>query len=102
MPETALESIRDRYADLFILAGDKAEFERLIEAVDNAVNTSISDDVGVIAKFMALTNAEKTIDSFADFYRRYIQPTVVNNLSEDLRWVLEKVRETATILWLEG
>ncbi|MEM4286565.1 MAG: hypothetical protein QXL65_02140 [Candidatus Caldarchaeum sp.] len=50
---------------------------------------------------MTFSDVEKSIDSSADFYRRYIPPTVVNNLAEDLRWVLEKAREIAILIWLE-
>jgi len=51
---------------------------------------------------MVLSDAERAVEVFADFYRRCIPPTIVNNLAEDLKWVVEKARETATVLWLEG
>ncbi|MEM3095433.1 MAG: hypothetical protein QXV62_00350, partial [Nitrososphaerota archaeon] len=77
-------------------------FERVLGVVDNAVNSAVSDDTGVLAKLMVLSDAEGAVEIFAGFYRKHIPPTVVNNLAEDLRWILQKARETATILWLEG
>ncbi|MEM2484332.1 MAG: hypothetical protein QXR26_03610 [Candidatus Caldarchaeum sp.] len=56
----------------------------------------------MIGKLIVLSDAEKAVDAFANFYRRILPPTIVNNLSEDLKWVLNKARETATILWLQG
>ncbi|MEM0441510.1 MAG: hypothetical protein QXS50_05040 [Candidatus Caldarchaeum sp.] len=100
MSKTSLEHIVNRYTEFFESPGDRMEFEKVVEVVDNAVNTAVSNDVGVIGKFIVFSDAEKSIESFADF-RRYIPATVVNNLAEDLRWVLAKARETATILWME-
>ncbi|MEM0482495.1 MAG: hypothetical protein QXM16_06395 [Nitrososphaerota archaeon] len=97
-----LQHIRERYADFFTTFAERADFERVLEVVDNAVNTAFSDDTGVLAKLMVLSYAERAVEAFVDFYRKHIPPTVVNNLAEDLRWVVERARETATVLWLEG
>ncbi|MEM1976150.1 MAG: hypothetical protein QW074_08720 [Candidatus Caldarchaeum sp.] len=101
MSKTSLEKIRDRYADFFELPGDRMVFEKIVELIDNMVDTAVSD-IGVITKLMVLSDAERAVEVFADFYRRCIPPTIVNNLAEDLKWVVEKARETATVLWLEG
>ncbi|MEM3095498.1 MAG: hypothetical protein QXV62_00680 [Nitrososphaerota archaeon] len=101
MAETALQYIWERYAEFFGFPGDGMGFERVLGVVDNAVNTALSNDVGVIARLMTLSDAERAVEAFTDFHRRYIPATVVNNLAEDLRWILQKARETATILWLE-
>ncbi|MEM1980905.1 MAG: hypothetical protein QW137_09945 [Candidatus Caldarchaeum sp.] len=58
--------------------------------------------MSIITKLVSLTDADSAVNAFADFYRKHIPPTVVNNLSEDLKWILNKARETATVLWLEG
>ncbi|MEM2832376.1 MAG: hypothetical protein QXT16_06995 [Candidatus Caldarchaeum sp.] len=102
MSETAVEKIRNRYADFFTTFAERTDFQRVLEIVDNATNTAVSDDVAVIGKLIVLSDAERAVDAFADFYRRILPPTIVNNLSEDLKWVLNKARETATVLWLEG
>ncbi|MEM3122664.1 MAG: hypothetical protein QW756_01105 [Nitrososphaerota archaeon] len=102
MAETALQYIWERYADLFITFAERTDFERVLGVVDNAVNSAVSDDTGVLAKLMVLSDVEEGIKAFADFYKKHIPANVVNNLAEDLRWVVEKARETATVLWLEG
>ncbi|MEM4374957.1 MAG: hypothetical protein QXI97_08205 [Nitrososphaerota archaeon] len=102
MAETTLQYIWERYADLFITFAERTDFERVLGVVDNAVNSAVSDDTGVLAKLMVLSDAEEGIKAFADFYRKHIPPTVVNNLAEDLRWLINKGRETTTILWLEA
>lgn len=102
MSKTSLEHIVNRYTEFFESPGDRMEFEKVVEVVDNAVNTAVSNDVGVIGKFIVFSDAEKDIEAFADFYRRYIPTPVVNNLAADLRWIIQKARETATILWMEG
>ncbi|MEM0350114.1 MAG: hypothetical protein QXD24_08065 [Candidatus Caldarchaeum sp.] len=102
MSETAVEKIRDRYSCFFDGLAERADFQRVLEVVENAVNTAVSDDVAVIGKLIVLSDAEKAVDAFAGFYRRILPPTIVNNLAEDLKWVLNKARETATVLWLEG
>ncbi|MEM4375071.1 MAG: hypothetical protein QXI97_08795 [Nitrososphaerota archaeon] len=100
MAENTLQYIWERYADFFESPGIKVDFDRILDTVDCAVAQAV-DNTGVIAKLMTLSDAENAVETFTDFHRRHIPATVVNNLAEDLRWILQKARETATILWLE-
>jgi len=100
--KTSLEYITNRYSGFFDGLAERADFQRVLEVVENAVNTAVSDDVAVIGKLIVLSDAEKAVDAFAGFYRRILPPTIVNNLAEDLRWVVEKAREAAATLWLQG
>ncbi|MEM4288133.1 MAG: hypothetical protein QXV97_04935 [Candidatus Caldarchaeum sp.] len=55
-------------------------------------------DTGIITKLTVLSDAERSVDDFAGFYRRILPPTVVNNLAGDLRWPVETARETIITL----
>ncbi|MEM1953241.1 MAG: hypothetical protein QW299_07940 [Candidatus Caldarchaeum sp.] len=98
--KTSLEYITDRYSGFFD-GLERTDFQKVLEVVENAVNTAVSEKP-LIIKLMTISDAERTVDSFADVYKKLLPPTVVVNLAADLNWILEQARTTIIILWMEA
>lgn len=73
------------------------DFTAVLETVERAIDTVVSE-AQLLVKLMVISDAEKSVEIFAEFYKKLLPQTVV----ADLNWVLEQARETIIILWLEA
>ncbi|MEM1952655.1 MAG: hypothetical protein QW299_04915 [Candidatus Caldarchaeum sp.] len=99
--KTSLEYITNRYSGFFDGLAERTDYQKVLEVVENAVNTAVSEKP-LIIKLMTISDAERTVNSFADVYKKLLPPTVVVNLAADLNWILEQARTTIIILWTEA
>ncbi|MEM4273280.1 MAG: hypothetical protein QW420_02855 [Candidatus Caldarchaeum sp.] len=92
---SAYERLLSRYGGFFeeLGFGAMATFKQLLEQVELAVSTAVSEDVNLLAKLYVLKSAKASIDVVADYYSRFLPPAVVNNLRADLSFLLERAKE---------